>query len=44
VLAVIADDGSLERLFELIVVSVGVGNLDLHAKNISLFSIGWTAQ
>lgn len=30
------DRGSLERLFRLIVVSVAVGNLDLHAKNISL--------
>jgi serine/threonine-protein kinase HipA len=36
VLAVTADDGSLERLFKLVVVSVAVGNLDLHAKNISL--------
>lgn len=27
---------SLERLFKLVVVSVAVGNLDLHAKNISL--------
>jgi serine/threonine-protein kinase HipA len=30
------DRGSLERLFRLVVVSVAVGNLDLHAKNISL--------
>ncbi|WP_237702801.1 type II toxin-antitoxin system HipA family toxin [Candidatus Protofrankia datiscae] len=30
------DRGSLERLFRLIVLSVAVGNLDLHAKNISL--------
>lgn len=30
------DRDSLERLFKLVVVSVAVGNLDLHAKNISL--------
>jgi len=30
------DHDSLERLFRLVVVSVAVGNLDLHAKNISL--------
>ena len=30
------DSGSLERLFKLVVVSVAVGNLDMHAKNISL--------
>jgi serine/threonine-protein kinase HipA len=30
------DRDSLERLFRLVVVSVAVGNLDLHAKNISL--------
>jgi hypothetical protein len=30
------DSRSLERLFKLIVVSVAVGNLDMHAKNISL--------
>jgi serine/threonine-protein kinase HipA len=30
------DQGSLERLFKLVVVSVAVGNLDLHAKNLSL--------
>jgi serine/threonine-protein kinase HipA len=30
------DYDSLERLFKLVVVSVAVGNLDLHAKNISL--------
>ncbi|HEY3953128.1 MAG TPA: HipA domain-containing protein [Streptosporangiaceae bacterium] len=35
-LAATAGDGSLERLFKLVVVSVAVGNLDLHAKNISL--------
>lgn len=36
VLAASADRGSLERLFKLVVVSVAVGNLDLHAKNVSL--------
>jgi serine/threonine-protein kinase HipA len=30
------DSGSLERLFKLVVVCVAVGNLDMHAKNISL--------
>jgi serine/threonine-protein kinase HipA len=35
-LASIRDGGSLERLFKLVVVSVAVGNLDLHTKNISL--------
>jgi serine/threonine-protein kinase HipA len=35
-LSSIGDHGSLERLFKLVVVSVAVGNLDLHAKNISL--------
>jgi serine/threonine-protein kinase HipA len=30
------DDDSLKRLFALVVVSVALGNLDLHAKNISL--------
>jgi serine/threonine-protein kinase HipA len=30
------DRDSLERLFKLVVVSVAVGNLDMHAKNISL--------
>jgi serine/threonine-protein kinase HipA len=30
------DSDSLERLFKLVVVSVAVGNLDLHAKNASL--------
>jgi serine/threonine-protein kinase HipA len=30
------DRESLERLFKLVVLSVAVGNLDLHAKNISL--------
>ena len=36
VFAATGDRGSLERLFKLVVVSVAVGNLDLHAKNISL--------
>jgi serine/threonine-protein kinase HipA len=30
------DNGSLKRLFKLVVLSVAVGNLDMHAKNISL--------
>lgn len=30
------DTNSLERLFKLVVVSVAIGNLDLHTKNISL--------
>lgn len=30
------DRDSLERLFKMVVVSVAVGNLDLHAKNLSL--------
>ena len=30
------DSGSLERLFRLVVLSVAMGNLDMHAKNISL--------
>jgi serine/threonine-protein kinase HipA len=36
VLAAESDHRSVERLFKLVVVSVAVGNLDLHAKNISL--------
>ncbi|MBL7490058.1 HipA domain-containing protein [Frankia sp. AgB1.9] len=32
----VGDDDSLRRLFTLVVVSVAIGNLDLHAKNISL--------
>jgi serine/threonine-protein kinase HipA len=36
VFAATGDRDSLERLFKLVVVSVAVGNLDLHAKNISL--------
>jgi serine/threonine-protein kinase HipA len=30
------DRDSLERLFKLVVLSVAVGNLDMHAKNLSL--------
>jgi serine/threonine-protein kinase HipA len=33
------DRESLERLFKLVVVSVAVGNLDMHAKNISLLHL-----
>jgi serine/threonine-protein kinase HipA len=36
VFSMAGDDDSLQRLFRLVVVSVAVGNLDLHAKNISL--------
>lgn len=36
VFASLGDSDSLERLFKLVVVSVAVGNLDLHAKNVSL--------
>jgi serine/threonine-protein kinase HipA len=36
VFSVAGDYDSLERLFRLVVVSVAVGNLDLHAKNLSL--------
>lgn len=36
VFTAVGDRGSLERLFKLVVVSVAVGNLDMHAKNISL--------
>lgn len=32
----LGDHDSLERLFKLVIVAVAVGNLDLHAKNISL--------
>lgn len=39
VLAAAGDRGSLERLFKLVVVSVAVGNLDLHAKNLSLLHL-----
>jgi serine/threonine-protein kinase HipA len=33
------DRDSLERLFKLVVVSVAVGNLDMHAKNLSLLHL-----
>jgi serine/threonine-protein kinase HipA len=33
------DRESLERLFKLVVVSVAIGNLDMHAKNISLLHL-----
>ena len=36
VLADTSDRNSAERLFQLVVLSVAIGNLDLHAKNISL--------
>lgn len=36
VLSSAGDADSLERLFKLVVVSVAVGNLDLHAKNLSM--------
>jgi serine/threonine-protein kinase HipA len=36
VFSTVGDRDSLERLFKLVVVSVAVGNLDMHAKNISL--------
>jgi serine/threonine-protein kinase HipA len=36
VFAARGDQDSVERLFRLVVLSVAVGNLDLHAKNISL--------
>ena len=39
VFSVIGDRDSLERLFALVVVSVSVGNLDLHAKNLSLLHL-----
>ena len=39
VFSAIGDRDSLERLFALVVVSVSVGNLDLHAKNISLLHL-----
>jgi serine/threonine-protein kinase HipA len=39
VLSAAGDRGSLERLFKLVVVSVAVGNLDLHAKNLSLLHL-----
>ena len=39
VFSAIGDRDSLDRLFKLVVVSVAVGNLDLHAKNISLLHL-----
>jgi serine/threonine-protein kinase HipA len=39
VFSAIGDRDSLERLFALVVVSVSVGNLDLHAKNLSLLRL-----
>jgi HipA-like protein len=36
VFAAAGDRSSLERLFKLVVISVAVGNLDLHAKNLAL--------
>jgi serine/threonine-protein kinase HipA len=39
VFAALGDRDSLVRLFNLVVVSVAVGNLDLHAKNISLLHL-----
>ena len=36
VFTTVGDRNSLERLFKLVVVSVAVGNLDMHAKNVSL--------
>lgn len=36
VLSAVGDQGSLERLLRMTVIAVAVGNLDLHAKNISL--------
>jgi serine/threonine-protein kinase HipA len=39
VFSAIGERDSLERLFALVVVSVSVGNLDLHAKNLSLLHL-----
>ena len=39
VFSAVGNRDSLERLFKLVVVSVAVGNLDLHAKNISLLHL-----
>ena len=39
VFSAVGDRDSLERLFALVVVSVSVGNLDLHAKNLSLLHV-----
>jgi serine/threonine-protein kinase HipA len=39
VFSALGDSDSLDRLFKLVVVSVAVGNLDMHAKNISLLHL-----
>ena len=39
VFSALGDGDSLDRLFKLVVVSVAVGNLDMHAKNISLLHL-----
>jgi serine/threonine-protein kinase HipA len=39
VFSAIGDRDSLDRLFRLVVVSVALGNLDLHAKNLSLLHL-----
>lgn len=39
VFSVVGDRDSLERLFKLVVVSVSVGNLDMHAKDLSLLHL-----
>jgi serine/threonine-protein kinase HipA len=39
VFSAVRDRDSLERLFKLVVVSVSVGNLDMHAKNLSLLHL-----
>jgi serine/threonine-protein kinase HipA len=39
VFSFVGDRDSLERLFKLVVVSVSVGNLDMHAKNLSLLHL-----
>jgi serine/threonine-protein kinase HipA len=39
VFSAVGDRDSLERLFALVVVSASVGNLDLHAKNLSLLHL-----
>jgi serine/threonine-protein kinase HipA len=39
VFSAVGNRDSLERLFKLVVVSIAVGNLDLHAKNISLLHL-----
>lgn len=39
VFSAIGDGDSLQRLFKLVVVSIAVGNLDMHAKNISLLHL-----